>query len=301
MCDASKHCTMQSSGDGAVSCIGNGTTWTHPVTVWRGQTFQAEDGVKTGAAQTLSCTSCGAGARVGGLSSTATVAFQGVKAATSGANNLVVYYTNGDTGRRWFNIQVNGGAPQLFQFDPTDSWTTVLAKPITLTGFKAGSANTVTFAANGSNSPPDLDWIEVVGASSDYCDRSRWIVASSAASSLDPAPNAIDADPTTRWSSGRDMDGTDWFTVDFGGTVKISSITMELANYDQGDYPDSYAIYGSTDGVKFSNSSFTNSSGSDDETKSFSTQTLRAVKIKQTGSNRGHAWSINDLDFSCSM
>jgi F5/8 type C domain/Alpha-galactosidase, CBM13 domain len=301
LCNASKHCTMQASGDGAVSCVGNGTTWQHPITVWRGQTFQAENGVKSGGASTISCSTCGAGARVGKLSSTSKVTFNGVSAATTGANNLVVYYTNGDSARHWFNIQVNGGASQLIQFDPSGSSSTVLQKPVTLTGFKAGTANTVAFMANGSDSPPDLDWIEVIGATNDYCDRSRWLITATNSSVQDPPLNALDEDPDTRWSSGRDMDGTDEVIVDFGGTVKISSINMLLAGYDSDDFPDSYALYGSNDGVKFSSSSFTSSSGSVTETKSFSTQTLRAVKIKQTGSNKGRSWSINDLDFSCSM
>jgi len=308
LCNVSGHCKMhaltsgETLSDGAESCVGNGITWTHPVSVWRGQTFQAEDGTKSGAASKISCTSCGAGARVGNLSSTSAVTFNNVKAATSGVNNLVIYYTNGDTNRRWFNIKVNNGASQLIQFDPTGAYDTVLQKPITLTGFNAGSSNTVAFMANGTNPPPDLDWIEVIGASSDFCDRSRWLVSASNSSSKDPPLNAIDATGTsTRWSSGRNMDGTDYFIVDFGGTVKISSINMLLGNYDNDNFPDSYALYASTDGTTFSTSSFTSSSGSMDETKTFTTQTLRAVKIKQTGSNKSAYWSINDLDFACAM
>jgi hypothetical protein len=37
------------------------------------------------------------------------------------------------------------------------------------------------------------------------------------------------------------------------------------------------------------------------ESKTFSTQTVRAVRIKQTGSRKSRSWSINDLDFSCTM
>jgi hypothetical protein len=301
LCKTSGHCAMHTSGDGAVSCVANGTTWTKPITVWRGQTFQGEAGVKSGGTRTISCTDCGNGARVGGLTSTSKVTFNGVRAATSGANNLVIYYTNGDSGRHWFNIQVNGGAPQLIQFDSTGGWSKVLNKPVTLTGFSAGNTNTVSFSANGSDSPPDLDWIEVIGATSDFCDRSRWVVSASASSTLDPPLNAIDADASTRWSSGRDMDGSDYFTVDFGGTVKISAISMALAGYDENDYPDSYALYGSTNGTTFSTSSFVSSSGSTMESKTFSTQTVRAVRIKQTGSRKSRSWSINDLDFSCTM
>ena len=54
LCATSGHCVMQSTGDGAVSCVGNGTTWTHPITVWRGQTFQAEAAIVRAATQSPS-------------------------------------------------------------------------------------------------------------------------------------------------------------------------------------------------------------------------------------------------------
>ena len=44
---------IHTGADGALSCVGNGTTWTKPITVWRGQTFQGEAGSKSGDAKTL--------------------------------------------------------------------------------------------------------------------------------------------------------------------------------------------------------------------------------------------------------
>ena len=82
--------------DGAESCTLNGTKWNWPMTVWRGKTFQAENATLTGSASVINGSNNSGGARVGNLSSSSSVRFTGVPAATAGSNNLVVYYANGD-------------------------------------------------------------------------------------------------------------------------------------------------------------------------------------------------------------
>jgi hypothetical protein len=112
------------------------------------------------------------GKRVGYVGPYATVKFTGVKAAVSGTNELVVYYANGDCGssQRFFNVKVNGGAPQSRSFGTLGcgDWHEVGQTKISLSGFVAGSGNTVEFLGDGKNASPDLDWIEVIntGASS---------------------------------------------------------------------------------------------------------------------------------------
>jgi hypothetical protein len=115
--------------------------------------------------------------------------------------------------------------------------------------------------------------------------------------------NAIDNYESSRWTTGREQDGTDWFKVDFGGSVTLSSLTLTNGNYDQNDYPGSVALYGSTDGVNFSSSSFATASGKSDQTVvTFPMQTLRALKIRQIGtSNGGHYWSIHEFDTDCAI
>jgi hypothetical protein len=89
-------------------------------------------------------------------------------AGAAGSNNLVVYYADGDTGtgQRYFNVKVNGGPTQNKAFSIVNSgdWTAVGQVQITLTGFNAGSTNTVQFMGDGTHAAPDLDWIEVMAA-----------------------------------------------------------------------------------------------------------------------------------------
>jgi hypothetical protein len=89
-------------------------------------------------------------------------------AGAAGTNTLVVYYADGDpgSGQRYFNVKVNGGAAQnkVFNIVAQGDWTQVGQAQITLSGFTAGSTNTVQFMGDGSHAAPDLDWIEVMAA-----------------------------------------------------------------------------------------------------------------------------------------
>jgi hypothetical protein len=167
-CATSGHCLMQSSGDGAVSCVLNGVTWTKPVTVWRGQTFQAEDGqlINSGPYAIVSDSQNSNGKRVGLIGPMAGVPFNNVRAVASGTNNVVIYYTNGDTTglNRFFNISVNGGAAQNKAFPGSASWSKPVGVTVTLSGFVAGNTNTIKFLGDGTHAAPDLDWIEVIQA-----------------------------------------------------------------------------------------------------------------------------------------
>jgi hypothetical protein len=155
-------CTRDVSG-AIESCNLGGTTFSHPVTVWRARAHQAE-------AATLSGTALVIGqpteidARVGYMTAGAGVSFEGVAAERAGANTLAIYYTNGDPGglgARTLAVSVNGGPPQVQAFQPSLDWSHARAHFMTLDGFRAG-ANTVTFTVPADGSGPDLDWIQVV-------------------------------------------------------------------------------------------------------------------------------------------
>jgi hypothetical protein len=108
------------------------------------------------------------GRRVGHIGPNAAVKFTGVYAGAAGTNNLVIYYANGDCpagNLRYFNVKVNGGAAQNRSFvSNCGGWSKINQAIITLSGFKAGTANNVDFYADGQHAAPDLDWIEVVPA-----------------------------------------------------------------------------------------------------------------------------------------
>jgi hypothetical protein len=155
--------------DGPSSCKADAITFKTPVTVWRGQTFQAENATLSHGPSAILCSpgSCSNDYRVGYIGPHATVTFDSVFSSTAGARTLIVYYTDGDacngTCFRYFNISVNGGAPQNFAFPVVKggNWNMVGAMSVSLTGFVAGTTNTITFTGDTAHAAPDLDWIEV--------------------------------------------------------------------------------------------------------------------------------------------
>jgi hypothetical protein len=176
LCATAGHCSMhaltdgETLSDGAESCVGNSITWTHPMNVWRGQIFQAENAqLDTGVTIQTGPKNSG-GKRVGNIGPSATVTFKNVMAGAAGSNNLVVYFADGDSGsgQRFFNVKVNGGGAQnkAFNIVAQGDWTAIGQMQITLSGFTAGSTNTVQFMGDGTHAAPDLDWIEVMAAPS---------------------------------------------------------------------------------------------------------------------------------------
>jgi len=87
--------------------------------------------------------------------------------------------------------------------------------------------------------------------------------------------------------------------------VKLSSITLD--NTQDGassslDYPHTYAVYGSTDGVAFAATPFVSGSGAAKSTViNFAPETVRAVRIKNTASVSGIWWSIGEFKTTCSL
>jgi F5/8 type C domain len=319
--DCNSHCNMQSSGDGAVTCPGNGVTWTHPITVWRGQTFQAEDAQMIGSSGVQYCaptTNCGGGKRVSFIDTSGDgIKLSNVNVAVAGTNSFTVYYTDGDlcygncatANTRSLAVSVNGGAAQTVNFQPTGfDWNTVSSTTMTLTGFNQGANNTIQMMGANGHQAPDLDWIEVLNNSgttgTNYCDSSKW-VASASNSNGAPPQAALDGNVTTRFSTNRFQDGTDWFMVKFPGTVKMTSITLNGGgtSNDALDFPGAYALYGSTDGSNFSATPFATGSGTANQTViTFAQQSLKAIKVKQTGtSNSARWWSIDEFQMNCSQ
>jgi F5/8 type C domain len=178
-----------------------------------------------------------------------------------------------------------------------------------LTGFNAGSNNTIQMMGANGNQAPDLDWIEVISnggtAGSNYCDVGKWVaMASSSGASALPSM-ALDGNVATRFSSSRYQDGTDWFMVKFPGTVKITSITLNDggAAGDALDFPGGYALYGSVDGTTFSGTPFATGAGTANQTViTFAQQALKAVKVMQTGkANSSRWWSIDEFQTNCTQ
>ena len=334
------HCTAHTTNgtiDGDTSCTLNGTTYTHPLTVWRGATYQAESAegggfLTPGNAGTWSkgaygyiannCTTPGAngcgiiadanngmGQRMGFIGPNKGVKFTNVTAPATTAN-LMVYYTNGDASNitRYLSFIVNGGAPQVKPFGGLNDWSHPRGAAVTLSGFNVNGNNTIHVTADPTHAAPDLDWIEVLGTestlpSTGLCQESMWNVTSSVNSGA--VASAVDSNLTNRWTTARAMQAGDYYQIDFTGTVNLTTITLDNSqDGSAGDFPGVVAVYTSQDGVTFSPTPVDTSPGASGHTVlSFPSEAMRAIRIQvvTANSNSNAWWSIGEIETDCSL
>jgi hypothetical protein len=61
-----------------------------------------------------------------------------------------------------------------------------------------------------------------------------------------PPESALDGDLLTRWSSGQTQSMTDWFQLDFGQTLAVRSLELDMGQNPNGqtydDYPRGYFV-----------------------------------------------------------
>ena len=81
--------------------------------------------------------------------------------------------------------------------------------------------------------------------------RSGWTVSASASDSGEPASNAIDGDPATRWSTGHGMQPGDWFQLDLGSRQTFNQIVLDTTA-SPGDFVRQYEVSVSDDGTNWS-------------------------------------------------
>ena len=132
--------------------------------------------------------------------------------------------------------------------------------------------------------------------SADVLSRTGW-VASSSTSGGDAPANALDGNPSTRWSTGTSQAPGQWFQVDMGAwtTPTFTNIILD-ATASPNDYPRGYQVYVSNDTNNWG-SIVTNGTGSSAVTSiSFSAKTGRYIRIIQTGSASGTFWSIHEFN-----
>jgi hypothetical protein len=123
----------------------------------------------------------------------------------------------------------------------------------------------------------------------DPIDPQYWKATASRSAAANPPTMAIDADHTTRWTTGAAMANTDFFTVDMGGVASISSVT-----YDFGggvDFPVGYKLELSTDNATFTQVAM--GAGVAGVNKiAFTKQNARWFRITQTATTGTNWWSI---------
>jgi hypothetical protein len=159
------------------------------------------------------------------------------------------------------------------------------------------------------------------GGPSDACSNTTWTASASvlcvedqgclggwANNPQEPA-QAIDGDPNTRYTSGRAKTGNEEFVVTFPALVTLAGISLTSCGLgDINDGPTQYAVEYSTDGASFVSFApplvgsgseallipSTDAFGSNKLSIPFPATTMKAVKIKQTGTT-GSWWSIREF------
>jgi hypothetical protein len=129
--------------------------------------YQAASSANTvaGGADVVTCSTCYGGQKVGNVGDGGTLTFNNVTVPAAGTYRVTLVYCDGSTGTtgRQADINANGGTPQLLQFTPTGSFTTVGAQTVSLS-LNAG-ANTIELD-NPSAFAPDFNEILVAAAPS---------------------------------------------------------------------------------------------------------------------------------------
>ena len=137
------------------------------------------------------------------------------------------------------------------------------------------------------------------------CERKNWSATASESSLVapndNPAADAIDGVPGTRWSTGIPPIGGEWFLVDLGAkAARLSKVVLDTTA-STGDIPPAYKLELSVDNAKYTQVAA--GPGADVTTIPFAETSARYIKVTQTHSStatQGHWWSIHELTLACS-
>ncbi|KAI1371282.1 carbohydrate-binding module family 35 protein [Hypoxylon crocopeplum] len=109
-----------------------------------------------GQARNVNCGGCSGGVAAGyvGGPDKGTVTFSGVRSDADARSTVRIRYVNGDSGPRYANVRVNGGAALKIAFLPTAGSVSASTLHVDL---KAGSANEIVVEGVGDAWGPDVD------------------------------------------------------------------------------------------------------------------------------------------------
>lgn len=109
----------------------------------------------------------------------------------------------------------------------------------------------------------------------------------------DVAANAVDADASTRYSTGAAQTPGQYLQVDFGKGVKARQVVFDTGA-STGDYPRGYTIATSADGVHWTTAVAAGQGTGQFTTATLSGERIRYVRITLTASS-GSWWSVADV------
>jgi F5/8 type C domain len=117
-----------------------------------------------------------------------------------------------------------------------------------------------------------------------------------------PPAHLIDGLTNKRWSSGKEQMGIEWIAIDFGVTVNLKQITLQVFGNDVDDYPRIWAVrFGpDEDLTKFMTPIIASGVGASGSTVITlpAVATGRYLSIRQTGS-AAKWWSVAELLADC--
>jgi len=122
-------------------------------------------------------------------------------------------------------------------------------------------------------------------------DRDKWDVAAMYNGS--ESEFAIDANESTEWYSINKMKNGMWFRVDLGSVQDFDKIELKNSP-DSKNYPKSYEVYVSNNGVDWVNK-IANGTGSPVTIINFTPRKARYIRIVQTGKDKDNEWRIGEL------
>ncbi|OKP82721.1 hypothetical protein A3844_23815 [Paenibacillus helianthi] len=108
------------------------------------------------------------------------------------------------------------------------------------------------------------------------------------------AANALDGDVNTRWTSGAAQTNGQWFQMDLGSGQDISKVIIDAGPSSAGDYPRSYEVLGSADGINWTKYASAYGNSRITVAEFWWSSYMRYVRIAQTGSSSSW-WSIADV------
>jgi hypothetical protein len=125
--------------------------------------------------------------------------------------------------------------------------------------------------------------------------RTGWAATASVSCSSDVPSKALDDDLSTRYSTCQAQVSGQSFQVDMLTAQSFTRITLD-AGGSSGDYPRSFALYVSQDGVNWGNAIASGTGTTQLITVEFSYQSARYLKVVDTGSTVSNWWSIAELN-----
>jgi hypothetical protein len=124
--------------------------------------------------------------------------------------------------------------------------------------------------------------------------RSAW--RASASHMTEIAENAIDRDPSSRWHTGAQQEGGEWFQLDLGAPYTLSGIALTLGEQAREGYPREYEVYLSLDGSDWGRPAAQGAGAAGTMSIEVAPRQARYVRIVQTGRGDGVFWAIDEIE-----